>query len=216
MLEHKAIAARFNRLIGVCALTALIFTGPALAQDVPVLVIVGDSLTAGYGLAPEDAFPVRLQKHLTGLGVAVRIENAGVSGDTTHGGLARLDWSVGDDADAVILELGANDALRGMPPEQARANLDAMLLRLSQRKLPVLLAGMRAPRNMGPEYIEAFDRIFPELAKKYQVAFFPFFLEGVVSDPKLNQPDMIHPNSAGVEVIVKNITPYVVQLLKPN
>ncbi len=181
-----------------------------------MLVILGDSLTAGYGLAPEDAFPNRLQKHLAGLGFAVRIENAGVSGDTTHGGLARLDWSVGDDADAVILELGGNDALRGMPPEQARANLDAMLLRLSQRKLPVLLAGMRAPRNMGPEYIDAFDKIFPELAKKYQVAFFPFFLEGVASDPKLNQPDMIHPNRAGVDVIVKNITPYVMQLLKPN
>lgn len=214
MPQHKAIAARFNGLIGVYLLVALIFARPAQAQDAPVLVILGDSLTAGYGLAPEDSFPQRLQRHLDGQGIKVRIENAGVSGDTTHGGLARLDWSVGADADAVILELGANDALRGLPPEQALANLDAMLQRLQQRKLPVLLTGMRAPRNMGAEYTAAFDAIFPKLAGKHQVAFYPFFLDGVVANPELNQPDMLHPNPAGVEVIVRNIAPFVIRLLQ--
>lgn len=214
MSEHKAIAARFNRQIARLLLGLLVFCGQAAAQEPPVLVILGDSLSAGYGLAPEQSFAQSLQRRLSALGIEVRVENAGVSGDTTHGGLARLEWSVGADADAVLVELGANDALRGLDPQQARANLDAILARLTQRKLPVLLAGMQAPPNMGAEYSAAFDGIFPELAKKYGVALYPFFLEGVAAKPELNQPDMMHPNAAGVEIITRRIAPHVAALLE--
>ena len=186
---------------------------PALAESPPVIVVVGDSLTAGYGLAPEDAFPAKLQKRLNALGKVVLVENAGVSGDTTGGGAARLAWSAGPSADAVILSLGANDALRGLAPEQARANLAQMLEALRARKLPVLLAGMRAPPNMGPEYAADFDRIYPDLAREFEVLLYPFFLDGVAGDASLNQRDMLHPTAEGVEVMVARITPYVLELL---
>ncbi len=212
--EHNAARGWINGLFMLAVLTGMFLTAPALAKEPLVLVALGDSLTAGAGLAREDAFPAKLQQHLASLGIDVIIENAGVSGDTTADGLARLDWSVGPNADAVLIELGANDGLRGLPPEQAYKNLETMLLRLRDRKLPVMLAGMRALRNLGPEYTSAFDGIYPRLSEKYTVPLYPFFLEGVAADPKYNQPDMLHPNEAGVDVIVRNIAPHVIAFLK--
>ncbi len=203
-----------NGAFQILVLAWPLFAHPALAKEPPVLVVLGDSLTAGAGLTAEDAFPARLQQHLASLGIVVKVENAGVSGDTTADGLARLDWSVGPDTDAVIIELGANDGLRGLSPEQAYANLEIIIQRLQQRKLPVMLTGMRALRNLGEDYASAFDGIYPQLAKKYHVPLYPFFLEGVVADQNYNQPDMLHPNAAGVDVIVQNITPHVIEFLK--
>lgn len=214
MAKHSLVRALINARFPVMLLALTLAWNPAPAKDEPVLVVVGDSLTAGLGLVPEQSFPSRLQAHLLAQGINVRVENAGVSGNTTADGLARLDWAVGEDADAVILELGANDALRGLPPEKAEANLDAMLQRLKQRQLPVLMAGMMAPRNLGAEYVSAFDVIYARLAKKYEVPLYPFFLDGVAQDPGLNQPDMLHPNEAGVEVIVNRIAPQVITLLR--
>ena len=214
MTEHSAIRAMINGAFHILVLVGMLFISPLQAKEPPVLVVLGDSLTAGAGLAAEDAFPARLQQHLASLGIVVKVENAGVSGDTTADGLARLDWSVGADADAVILELGANDGLRGLSPGQAYANLEKIVQRLQQRKLPVMLAGMKALRNLGAEYASAFDGIYPRLAEKYHVPLYPFFLEGVVADPHYNQPDMLHPNAAGVDVIVKNIAPQVIEFLK--
>lgn len=214
MTEHSVKRSLINGRFLIWLVMLIPVAIPARANEPPVLYVLGDSLTAGYGLPPENAFPQRLQKYLVEQGIAVRVENAGVSGDTTADGLARLDWSVGPDADAVIIELGANDALRGLPPEAAEANLDAILQRLRERKLPVLIAGMLALRNLGPEYTAAFDGIYPKLAKKYDAPLFAFFLQGVAQDPALNQPDMLHPNEAGVDVIVRNIAPQVIELLR--
>ena len=198
-------------LLGLAvALAAL----PARGEDELVLVAFGDSLTAGFGLEDGDAFPTKLQKALKSNGHKVRVVNAGVSGDTTTAGLARLDWVVPDDADAVIVELGANDALRGLDPDQAYGALDRIITKLRSKKLAVLLTGMQAPRNMGPEYTKEFDGIYPRLAKKHGVAFYPFFLDGVATEPKLNQSDGIHPNAEGVDVIVERILPSVQLLLK--
>lgn len=177
------------------------------ACDSPKIVVLGDSLVAGFGLNPGDAFPEKLSQALTQEGLEVEIANAGVSGDTTSGGLSRLNWSVGDDVDGVILELGANDALRGIPVEVTRKNLDAMIRQLKMRDIDVLLTGMMAPPNMGEAYGSAFNAIYAELAEKHDVAFYPFFLEGVAADPALNLEDGIHPNPEGIEVIVENIMP---------
>jgi acyl-CoA thioesterase-1 len=177
------------------------------------IVALGDSLTAGLGLPANAAFPARLQQALAQKGMAAEVVNAGVSGDTTADGLSRLDWSVPDDTDAVILELGANDALRGIDPAQARANLDAILKRLAARNLPVLLAGMRAPRNLGSEYTEAFDAIYPDLAAAYGTLLYPFFLDGVAAERSLNQGDGLHPTAAGVDVIVAKILPQAEELV---
>ena len=177
------------------------------------LVAFGDSLTAGLGVAPDMAFPVQLEKALEAKGYRVRVINAGVSGDTTAAALARLDWAVPKDADAVIVEFGANDALRGLLPARARANLDAILTRLKQKGVAVLLTGMLAPRNLGPEYTRAFDGIYAKLAEKHDVPLYPFFLEGVAGNRALNQPDGLHPNAKGVAVIVENIRPAVEALL---
>src|SRR5215211_3950717 len=164
------------------------------AADRPVkIVALGDSLTAGYNLPASAAFPVKLEKALKAKGHAVEIANAGVSGDTASGGLARLDWSVPEGTDAVIVELGANDALRGIAPELTRAALQEILRRLNERRITVLLAGMRAPPNMGIDYVRAFDAIFPELAAANDVILYPFFLDGVAADRVLNQPDGLHP-----------------------
>jgi acyl-CoA thioesterase I len=180
----------------------------------PVKVVaLGDSLTAGLGLPADAAFPMRLQQALARKGVATEVVNAGVSGDTTADGLSRLDWSVPDDTDAVILELGANDALRGIDPAQARANLDAILKRLAARKLPVLLAGMRAPPNLGADYTKAFDAIYPDLAAAYGTLLYPFFLDGVAAERSLNQGDGLHPTAAGVDVIVAKILPQAEELV---
>jgi acyl-CoA thioesterase-1 len=200
------------------ALVAVTFVGapasPAPASDRPLrIVALGDSLTAGYGLPADAAFPAKLERALAAKGIAAEIANAGVSGDTTSGGLARLDWSIPDGTEAVILELGANDALRGVDPRLTRNALEAMLERLAARHIPVLLAGMRAPRNLGPEYGAAFDAIYPDLAKKYGAILYPFFLDGIAVDPKLNQRDGLHPTAAGVDVIVAKILPDVERLV---
>ena len=183
---------------------------PAAEADprVPVILALGDSLTAGYGLAPGEAFPARLEARLNSSGVAARIINGGVSGDTSAGGLARLDWALAAAPQVVIVTLGANDALRGIEPAVTRANLDSILGRLAERGVRVLLAGMRAPPNMGPKYGAEFAAIYPELAVKHGVALYPFFLEGVATEPDLNQADGLHPNGRGVDVIVERIAPY--------
>ncbi len=185
---------------------------PALAEPVTILAL-GDSLTAGLGLDPQAAFPARLEAALKAKGHDVTILNAGVSGDTASQGEARLDWALSDEIDAVIVELGANDALRGLPPEQAEAALGTILAKIRARGLPVLLAGMKAPPNMGPDYVTAFDDMFPRLAQKHAVPLYPFFLEGVASQAKLNQADGMHPNADGVDVIVNNMMPDVEALI---
>jgi len=191
--------------------------GVAIAEasgDAPVkIVVLGDSLTAGFGLPVESAFPSRLAEALRGKAPGVTISNAGVSGDTASAGLDRLDWSVPEGTNAVIVELGANDALRGLDPTLTKAALDRILRKLEDRHIVVLLAGMQAPRNMGPDYARAFDAIYPALASTHPVVFYPFFLDGVAADPKLNQGDGIHPNAGGVDVIVARILPRVEELI---
>ena len=192
----------------------LLPVGGFAASDAPVkIVTLGDSLSAGLGLLGNAAFPARLAAALKAKGIAASIVNAGVSGDTASGGLGRLDWSVPEGTEAVILELGANDALRGIDPNVTKAALDAILNKLKQRRIAVLLAGMRAPRNLGPDYVNAFDAIYPALASTHAVVFYPFFLDGVATDPKLNQNDGQHPNAAGVDVIVARILPQVEELI---
>ncbi|WP_454815819.1 arylesterase [Labrys neptuniae] len=178
------------------------------------LVALGDSLTAGLGLEAKDAYPTKLQAALAKLGIEVVIDNAGVSGDTTDGGLARLDWSVPDGTKAVLIELGANDMLRGLDPKLARANLAAMLERLKERKIPVLLMGMRAAPNLGADYQKAFDAVYPDLASQYGAVLYPFFLEGVAGTPGLNQADGMHPTAAGVDVIVTRLAPVVAEFVR--
>ena len=187
---------------------------PGLQTRGPIrIVALGDSLTAGLGLPEPATFPVKLQKALTASGHAVEIANAGVSGDTASDGLARLAWSVPEGTDAVILELGANDALRGIDPKVTRAALETIIQRLRQQHVAILLAGMRAPPNMGGDYAQAFESIFSTLATRYDLIFFPFFLDGVAANPALNQPDGMHPTAAGVDVIVANILPAAEQLI---
>lgn len=186
--------------------------GAARADTVTILGL-GDSLMAGYGLAEEDAFPTRLEAALREAGHDVTIVNAGVSGDTTAGGASRLAWSLAEQPDAAIVELGGNDGLRGIPTEDTRRNLDAILSTLAERDIPVLFAGMLAPPNMGREYGEDFRAVFQNLAAEYDVIFYPFFLDGVAGDLSLNQPDGIHPNRAGVDIIVERILPYVEELV---
>lgn len=197
------------------ALLLLSTSGPAAAEDAksgPVILALGTSLTAGFGLPAADAFTEKLQGALTELGLAAEVRNAGVSGDTSAGGLARLDWALAPDVNAVIVELGSNDALRGLDPAQTEANLESILSQLQEADLPVLLTGMRAPPNLGPDYIAAFEPIYERLAAKYDAILYPFFLDGVAAQPALNQPDGIHPNADGVDVIVKHLTPFVLQL----
>jgi acyl-CoA thioesterase I len=186
-----------------------------LSAAAPVTILVlGDSLTAGYGLAEREAFPAQLETALLATGYPVRVINAGISGDTSAGGAARLEWSLADDPDLVILALGANDALRGLAPDQTRANLAAIIERLQLRQISVLLAGMLAPRNMGEAYYNSFDKIYPDLAQEFDVSLYPFFLAGVAAQPELNLADGIHPNAAGVQVMVEGILPLVVELVE--
>ena len=201
------------RLCVIAAGMALPTAYPRAAERPVNIVALGDSLTAGYGLAASEAFPARLQRALSAKGLAAKVANAGVSGDTAAGGLARLDWSVPEGTDAVILELGANDALRGFDPAITRKALQAMLDRLQTRKIPVLLCGMLAPPNMGAEYGRAFNAIYPDLAGQTGAILYPFFLAGVAADPKLNQSDGLHPTAAGVAVIVDRILPQVEKLI---
>jgi acyl-CoA thioesterase-1 len=199
-------------VLGLCLMAA----GPALAQTPaaaaakPIkMVVLGDSLSAGLGLSGPAAFPQRLQKSLKDKGIAVEMINAGVSGDTSSGGRDRLDWSVPDGTDAVIVELGANDALRGIDPAVTRSALSDILTRLKARGVAVMLCGMLAPPNYGADYSARFNAIYPELAKSFGVPLYPFFLEGVAADARLNQADGLHPTAEGVDVIVRNILPSV-------
>ncbi|HEX3971442.1 MAG TPA: arylesterase [Stellaceae bacterium] len=177
------------------------------------ILAFGDSLTAGLGVAPDQSFPAQLAARLKTDGYDVAVDNGGVSGDTTADGLARFDWTMDDHPNVVLLELGANDMLRGLDPKRAETNLDTMLAKLKAAKVKVLLLGMRSSSNWGADYQKSFDAIYPALAKKYTVPLYPFFLDGVALDPKLNQADMLHPNPAGIAVIVTRIAPAVERLL---
>jgi len=208
------LARRFVNALGVLALVVPAL-GSAAAEPFK-LVVLGDSLTAGYGLRQADAFPARLEAALRQDGLDLRVVSAGVSGDTTAGGLARLDWvlkSAGGRPGAVIVELGANDGLRGFDPAVTRANLEAIITRLHAKGIPVMLTGMRAPPNMGRAYVTQFNAVFPGLAARRRVPFYPFFLDGVAAVPRLNQKDGVHPNARGIRVIVKRILPYVKSFL---
>ena len=191
---------------------ALVLAGPAWGAPVKILAF-GTSLTQGYGLPPGTEFTVQLQAALKRAGIDAAIDNAGVSGDTSAGGLARLEWSLASHPDAVILELGSNDMLRGTPPQETEKNIRAILDRLKKAHIPVLLVGMKAQRNLGAEYVADFDSIYPRLAKTYGLLFYPFLLDGVALNPKLNQGDGMHPNPAGVKIIVARILPLAKKLV---
>jgi len=206
-VQFVAAAACSAALLGATA-------GRSGAAPAPVKVVaLGDSLTAGYGLSEKDGFVPRLQAALAAKGIAATVQNAGVSGDTASDGLARLDWSVPEGADAVLVELGANDMLRGIKPEVTRDALERILRRLTDRHIAVLLCGMRAAPNLGADYGKAFARIYSELAAEFGVLLYPFFLDGVAADPSLTQHDGMHPNAAGVDIIVQRILPSVEQLI---
>jgi len=214
---RRALSQILFRILAAAVCSVALVAGtamhPAAAQAPVHIVAFGDSLTAGYNLPDKDGFVPRLRAALAAKGIAAEIVNAGVSGDTAADGLARLDWSVPQGTEAVILELGANDMLRGFKPKLTRDALDAVLQRLTERHIAILLCGMRAAPNLGADYAHAFDRIYPELAAKYGVLLYPFFLDGVAADRSLTQYDGIHPNAAGVGVIVELILPEVEQLI---
>lgn len=201
------------RPVFLVVLAVLAVASPAAAEPYRI-VGFGDSLMAGYGLDAGQSFPEKLEKALRDRGHDVVISNAGVSGDTTSGGLSRLDWSVPDETQLVILELGANDMLRGIGPEITEKNLDAMISRLRERNVRVLLAGMRAAPNLGPDYQATFDPIYPSLAQKHAVALYPFFLDGVAADPAFLLEDGMHPNAAGVDRMVEKVLPHVEKIME--
>jgi len=206
----------WTALVQPFLLVALMLALPmpaAAAERAVKIVALGDSLTAGYGLPADAAFPAKLEKALRDKGLAVEIANAGVSGDTASGGLARLDWSVPEGTDAVIVELGANDMLRGLDLKVTRRALDEIVRRLTERRIPVLLTGTRAAPNLGPDYGRDFEAIYSDLAAKYGLLLYPFFIDGVAADAKLNQRDGIHPTAAGIDVIVARILPKVEELV---
>jgi acyl-CoA thioesterase-1 len=206
----------WNRLVQrlAAALAVVCVAAGAIAAERPVrIVALGDSLMAGYQLPASAAFPAQLERALKAAGLPVEVANAGVSGDTSSGGLSRLDWSVPDGTDAVIVGLGANDMLRGVEPAVTRKALESIIERLKQRGIEVLLTGMLAAPNYGAEYAGTFNPIYPELAAKHQVALYPFLLQGVAADPKLNQGDGIHPNAQGVAAMVAGILPKVEELV---
>ena len=187
---------------------------PATAAEPVKIMLFGDSLLAGYGLADEHTVATKLTAALTEKGQDVTIINASVSGDTTAGGVSRLAWSLSDEPDLIVLALGGNDILRAIDPANTRENLTTMMARFDQADLPVLLAGMIAPKSLGPEYAAAFDPIYPELAAEYEAGFYPFLLAGVAGDPAMNQNDGIHPNPAGVDRIVEGLTPVLLEMLE--
>jgi len=206
----------WRRIVQALALAAVLlaaFVAPASARTLR-LIVLGDSLTAGLGLPPGKAFPDQLQAALRAKGFDVDVVNAGVSGDTAEDGVARFDWSVPADANALIVELGANDMLRGLPPEATKKALTAILDKAKAAHLPTLIAGMRAAPNLGADYDRAFDAIFPAVAEASGAILYPFFLDGVAGDAKLNQPDGMHPTAAGVAVIVERILPSVEDLVR--
>jgi acyl-CoA thioesterase I len=206
---------RLTLLTLVCAIGLMGALQAASDRSISI-VALGDSLTTGLGLPANDAFPAKLKRALASKGLAVEVADAGVSGDTASGGLARLAWSVPEGTDAVILELGANDMLRGVDPKLTRAAIEQIVRQLTDRGIPVLICGMRAAPNLGEDYTRAFDAIFPDVAAAYadrNVILYPFFLDGVAADPKLNQGDGKHPTGAGVDVIVAHILPKVEDLV---
>ena len=211
--RYGVFRARVNRRAAVLGAVGLLLAGGAGAQNTgkrPVrIAMLGDSLTAGFGVKASESLPSRLESVLRAQGEDVSITNHGVSGDTTEGGLQRIDWMLSDSPDIVIVALGANDALRGLDPQQAERNLDEILTRLGQKQVSVVLAGMLAPRNYGSTYTTAFDGLYPRLARKHGVTLYPFLLDGVAMDPGLNQPDGIHPNPRGVDVIAQRLAPVV-------
>jgi len=219
MTKRKARAAEILRdgLRLIVLATVATVAVPTVAQAAEkTLMLYGDSLMAGLGLNPKDGFAAQLQEALADRGIAVRVINASVSGDTTADGLARLDWTLADRPDAAILELGANDMLQGLPTAAAQQNLEAISDRFKAEGIPVLLAGMKANPSLGANYVSAFDAVFPALSAQYRTALVPFLLEGVALDPKLNQADGIHPNAAGVKIVVANVLPHIQDLLKAS
>lgn len=214
-MRFKGFRRAFHAVTAIMCLALGVATAPrpASAADAVTLVGFGDSLMAAYNLQASEGFPAQLEATLRERGHDVTIIDAGVSGDTTSGGLARLDWSIPDGVDGVILELGANDALRGLPPEKTRENLEAMIARLKQRGIAVLLAGMLAPPNMGAGYETAFNAIYPELAAKYDVPLYPFFLDGVTGNPDMLLSDGMHPNTSGINTMVEKFVPVAEEFL---
>ncbi len=212
--RYGKAAGFVNDLVALLVLGAVtfVFSGATMAADEVRILVLGDSLSSGHGLLRADAFPSQLERTLLKRGIIAKVTNAGVSGDTSAGGLSRLDWTLSEGFDAAIIELGANDGLRGLEPKETLKNLDAIVGKLKQKNIAVLLTGMQAPPNLGAEYGKEFASIFPHLATKYNIVFYPFFLEGVAAVDDLNQKDNIHPNSEGVGVIIKNILPYVIEL----
>ena len=211
---YGGFTAHVNVILALALLVLALGMLPASAAAVRILAL-GDSLTAGYGLPPGESFPAQLQAKLAADGFPAEVINAGVSGDTTAGGLARLNWALGDKPQYALVELGANDMLRGLDPGEAYANLDKILARLKTAQVQTLLLGMRAAANWGPAYRHSFDAIYPKLAAKWRVPLYPFFLAGVALDPKLTQADGLHPNAQGVAVIVARLAPAVERLIAP-
>jgi acyl-CoA thioesterase-1 len=205
----------FKLLLSIVLPLIVAGAGQAVATPVKILAL-GTSITQGYGLPPGTDFTVQLQAALKREGIDAVVTNAGVSGDTSAGGLARLDWSLADHPGAVIVELGGNDMLRGIPPAETEKNLRALLARLKSAHVPVLLTGMHAQRNLGADYVKQFDGIYPRLARETGVLFYPFILDGVALNPKLNQADGMHPNPAGVKIVVARILPLVKKLAKES
>jgi acyl-CoA thioesterase-1 len=214
----RAVERRYGFFMHIAVLMLALMTvaNPAWAEATkPIkLVVLGDSLSAGLGLPAQDAFPAKLQKALQAKGIAADMINAGVSGDTSSGGRDRLDWSVPDGTEGVIVELGANDAMRGIDPDLTRAALTDIVGRLKARKIAVMLCGMLAPPNFGADYGARFNSIYPDLAKQFDLPLYPFFLEGVAADAKLNQADGIHPTAEGVDIVVNNMLPTVEAFLR--
>lgn len=210
---RRLIFALGAALVITCAVSASILAEERARHEV---LLFGDSIAAGYGLAPDEALAGQLEEKLVADGLDVKVLNGGVSGDTTAGGLSRLAWTLGDTADLVIIILGGNDALRGLTPSQSEDNLDQLIAALKRRDLKVLLTGMRAPPNLGADYAADFEPMYARLAAKHDVTLYPFLLEGVAADPSLNQEDGIHPNASGVTIMVSGLAPMVAQLLAPK
>lgn len=209
---YGAKAKFFNRFLAIL-MTALLLAIPVRADTGYTILALGDSLTAGYGLNKADSFPSKLETALKDDGIAAKVVNGGVSGDTSAGGLSRVDWLLAEYPDLVIVELGANDGLRGLDPAQTEKNIARIIEKIQKADARVLLTGMLAPPNMGADYSGRFNPVFPQLAERYDVSFYPFFLDGVAGDPALNQGDGMHPTGAGNTIIVKRILPYVKQAL---
>ena len=199
----------------VLSCVALLSVAAGEARGEGVVVALGDSLTAGLGVAADEAFPARLQARLRAEGYDYRVVNAGVSGDTTAGGLRRVDWALRAHPDVVIVALGANDGLRGQSPQAIRANLEEIVARLQASGARVLLVGMRLPPNYGAEYTKEFEAVFPAVARRAKITLMPFLLDGVAADPRLNQADGIHPTAAGQQMIADRLWPYLRPLLRP-